>query len=130
MPSYPSVELRRHRKRRRGRKVHHHRPKTSVKTRQSWLGSGALFFGLLGLFVLSVQGILWLQAHHGSPGAMRLVITWVSRVEILAGILGTLLALLSFPFSARRQRNAVLGLLLSVAVIAGWVWLANWRWVL
>ncbi|OAI50127.1 hypothetical protein AYO44_17995 [Planctomycetaceae bacterium SCGC AG-212-F19] len=133
MRSFPSIKVRRHRKHKRSRR--HTRTRTrgakpQVELGQSWLGTLALFFGLLGLFALSVQGIVWIQAHHGAPGAMRLIITWLARAETLTGIAATILALLSFPFSARRQRNAVFGFLLGVIIIGTWIWLENWRWVL
>src|SRR5262245_18457982 len=106
----PSVKVRRHRKQKRSRRhtrarMRHREPETPKG--QSWFGTLARFFGLVGLFALGVQGIVWMQAQQGAPSAMRLIIEWVARIQTLTGVAATSLALLSFPFSARRQRNAV-----------------------
>jgi hypothetical protein len=132
MRSYPSVDVRR---RNRHHKKKHRRKQARkssepVETRQSWFGTLSLLLGLIALFVLTIQGLVWLQAQNGSPAAMRMIIPWVSRLEILTAIGAILLALVSMPFSARRQRNAVLGLLLGISVLATWIWLMNWKWVL
>ena len=58
---------------------------------------------------------------------MYMILAWVARLEILAAIGAILLALFSMPFSARRQRNAVLGLLLGTVVLTAWIWLGNWK---
>jgi hypothetical protein len=124
----PSVKERRSsRKKRR----HHHssayKPSKTVETRQSWFGSWSILVGLLAFFFLTVQGILLFQKENFAAGAMILLITWVTRLEIVTAVVGINLSLLSFPFSSRRQRNAVLGFLLNAAAIGTWVYLANWR---
>jgi hypothetical protein len=125
MPSMPSVDVRRPRRKRRR---HKKRQRTEVDVRQSLLGNLSLFFGLLALFLLTVQGILWAQQTlAGAPGAMHMLIPWVSRGEIVASMTGIMLALVSFPFSSRGKRNAIFGLLISAAVFGTWFWLANWR---
>src|SRR5262249_35562407 len=126
----PTLKVRKSsRKKRRHR--HHTRtakPAKVVERRQSWFGSWSILIGLLALFLLTVQGILWFQKAQGAPGAMSLLIMWVTRLEIVVAIAGVNLALLSFPFSSRRQRNAVLGFLLNATVIGVWIYLANWRY--
>jgi len=131
MPSYPSVDVRRrHRHQKKKHRRHRSRkPSEPVETRQSWFGTLSLVLGLIALFVLTVQGLVWLQAQAGSPAAMRMIITWVARLEILTAIGAILFALFSMPFSARRQRNAVLGLLLGISVLATWIYAANWEHV-
>jgi hypothetical protein len=89
----------------------------------------SLVLGGIGLFVLAVDGLVRLQAEAGAPGAMHMIIEWVSRIEIVTAIGAILLALISMPFSARRQRNAVLGLLLGIIVLSAWIYLSNWKWV-
>jgi len=135
MPSAPSQDgrLRRKHKRRITKHKHRHQkkvrqlPRTPVPAGQSWFGSGSLILGLLGLFILTVNGILIFQSQHGAPGTMRLFIEWVSRLELLLAIGALVLGLLSFPFSSYRQRNAVLGVLAGLTVLAGWIYLENWR---
>lgn len=122
----PSLKVRKSsRKKRRRRHTSAVKP---VETRQSWFGSWSILIGLVALFMLTVQAILWFQKVQGAPGAMSLLIMWVTRLQIVVAIAGVNLALLSFPFSARRQRNAVLGFLLNVTAIGVWIYLANWRY--
>jgi len=126
----PSLKVRKPSRKKRRRK-HHTRaakPAKVVETRQSWFGSWSLLIGLLALFLLTVQAILWFQKVQGAPGAMSLLIMWVTRLEIVVAIAGFNFALLSFPFSSRRQRNAVLGFLLNATCIGVWIYLANWRY--
>lgn len=132
MRSYPSVDVRRrNRHNKKKQRLHRsRRPSEPVETRQSWFGTLSLILGGIGLFVLSIQGLVWLQSQTGAPGAMHMIIEWVSRLEILTAIGAILFALISMPFSARRQRNALLGLLLGISVLGAWIYLANWKWVL
>jgi hypothetical protein len=123
----PSVKQRRHSRRK--MRVRHV-PRPPVELRQSWAGTLSLVLGMFALFCLVVQGILMLQENMGARGAWRMFMPWVTRGEMLACLPGTCLALLSFPFSSRRQRNAIIGLLLSVTVLAAWIWLKNWTWAL
>jgi hypothetical protein len=125
----PSVKERRSsRKKRHRRHTSEFKPSKPVEMRQSWFGSWSILVGLLAFFFFTVQGILWFQKEHGTPGAMTLLIMWVTRLEIVTAIVGINLSLLSFPFSSRRQRNAVLGFLINAAAIGAWVYLANWRY--
>ena len=138
MPSAPSYDGRQKRKHKRRitkhklQKQRHEKkvrqvPRWPVPTGQSWFGSGSLILGLLGLFILTVNGILIFQSQHGAPGTMRLFIEWVSRLELLLAIGAIVLGLLSFPFSSQRQRNAVLGVLAGFTVLGLWIYLANWK---
>src|SRR5262245_57173160 len=123
MPAVKVHKSKRHkrdRKHRRHTRRHQtrHEVRTPVDRRQSWFGTLSLFFGLSALFLLAVQGIVWFQREQGTPDALHTLMPHVARFEIVAAMIGGLLALLSFPFSSRRKRNAIFGFLLSVGVLA------------
>jgi len=95
---------------------------------QSFFGSLSFIVGLLSLFLVIVQGILRLQAMYGSHSLESKLSYWLTRGEIGTAVVALALALLSFPFSAKKQWNAVLGFLLGAVVVAAWVWLQNYRY--
>jgi hypothetical protein len=131
MPAVKVHKSKRHKRERKHRRSRHqtrHETRAPVDRRQSWFGSLSLFFGLVALFLLAVQGILWFQREQGTPAAMYSFMMDVTRLEIVAAIIGTILALLSFPFSSRRKRNAIFGFLLNVGVLGMWIWLRNWQY--
>jgi hypothetical protein len=134
----PAVKVHKSRRKKRDRKHRQHTRRAirePVDRRQSWLGSFSLLFGLLALFLLAVQGIMWFQQTQDSSGPviftgiLRQVIYHVTRFEIVAALIGAVLALLCFPFSSRRKRNGVVGFMLSVSVLGAWIYLQNWQYL-
>lgn len=87
---------------------------------QSLIGTLSLGLGLVGLFLMLLQLILKLQASQGMLEVYRSFKPWLVRGEALTLMAALFVALLSFPFSSKNQRNAVIGILLSCTLLGSW----------
>ncbi|MBY0522423.1 MAG: hypothetical protein K2R98_03455 [Gemmataceae bacterium] len=87
---------------------------------QSLLGSMSIFFALASLFLMGVEAMLKLQAAHGASAALDYLRTYLLPGQLFGAILGFACGVFSFGLSSKRQRNAVLGLILNVTLIGGW----------
>ena len=108
---------------------HRDRKKHAVRKEvgQSLLGTISLGLALVALFLMLLQLILKLQASQGMLEVYRSMKPWLVRGEALSLMAGLFIALLSFPFSAKNQRNAIIGILLGCTLLGSWAAL-NTEW--
>lgn len=114
---------------RKSSRKHRSRKERTVRkeSRQSLLGTLSLGLALLGLFLMLLQLILKLQASQGMLETYRTLKPWLVRGEALSLMAALFVALLSFPFSSKNQRNAIIGILVSATVLGSWAAL-NTEW--
>jgi len=120
------LRLHKHRKHRAPQRPVASTSATSREDRQSFLGTLSLTGALFGLLLLALQGMVKLMVGPKASVFIHQLVYWLALSEIGIAGLAFFLALFSFIFSARRHGNAVLGLLLSLAVVAGWVVFGNY----
>jgi uncharacterized membrane protein YgaE (UPF0421/DUF939 family) len=96
-------------------------PLVAVPKKQSLLGRASVGFAVLSVFCIAVEWLLRMQ-----PGVAASEYGWHLRQYLLptqffAALLGIACAAFSFGLSSRRQRDAVVGLILSLVVLTGWL---------
>ncbi|MBL8796981.1 MAG: hypothetical protein JNM56_23975 [Planctomycetia bacterium] len=112
----PQLLRRRSSRKHRDKKV---RPEQK-QTGQSLIGTLALGLSLVGLFLMLLQLILKLQASQGMLEVYRSMKPWLVRGEALSLMAALFTALVSFPFSSKNQRNAVIAILVSCTLLGSW----------
>jgi len=93
---------------------------------QSFLGTASVGLALLGMFLMAVDLLLKLQTGQGAAAAFEYVKIYLMPAEFFTGLAGFVCGVFSFGLSAKKQRNAVLGLILNAAVLAGWIFLRSY----
>lgn len=90
-------------------------------------GAISLFLGLFGVLCVLAQLIVRFQASvtAGSTGVESKFVHYLSKGQIIPGVLGVVLALLCLCLSARRKGNGWFGLALSFGVVVAWLLLGN-----
>jgi uncharacterized membrane protein len=93
---------------------------------QSFLGTLSIVLALMSLFLMGVDGLLKLQSGHGAAAAFDYLKTYIMPAEFFGGIAGFVCGVFSFGLSKKRQRNAVIGLVLNGAILIGWFFLRSY----
>lgn len=93
---------------------------------QSFLGTVSIGLAVLGLFLMGVDTLLKLQTGHGAAAAFEYVKIYLMPAEFFTGLAGFICAVFSFGLSSKKQRNAILGLILNTSVLVGWFFLRTY----
>jgi hypothetical protein len=93
----------------------------------SLAGALSLFLGLLGLLSALAQLMIQFQASvtAGAAGVESKFLSYLSKAQLLPGVIGLVLAVGCLCLSSRRRSNGVWGLVLCLAVLATWLLLGN-----
>jgi hypothetical protein len=114
----PQLMHRKSSRKHRSRKERAHPARQEVG--QSRIGTVALGLALVGLFLMLLQLILKLQASQGMLEVYRSLKPWLVRGEALSLMASLFVALLSFPFSSKNKRNAIIAILVSCTLLGSW----------
>jgi hypothetical protein len=91
-----------------------------VPKRQSFFGSLSLTVALLCMLAMAVDALLKLQASQGMSTLSDYAKDYLRPGEFIAAVVGFALGIFSFGLSSKRQRNAVIGVILNVLLMGGW----------
>jgi len=93
---------------------------------QSFLGTLSIALALLTLFLMGVDGLLRLQSSHGAAAAFDYLKTYLMPAEFFGAVAGFVCGVFSFGLSKKRQRNAVIGVVLNISILIGWFFLRSY----
>jgi hypothetical protein len=93
---------------------------------QSFLGTLSIALALVTLFLMGVDALLKLQSGHGAAAAFDYMKTFLMPAEFFGALAGFVCGVFSFGLSKKKQRNAVLGLILNAALLVGWFFLRSY----
>jgi len=91
-----------------------------VRKPQSLLGTMSITLALIGLFLLGVDALLKAQTSQAATEAFESFKNYLMPVEFFTGLAGLMCGVFSFGLSSKKQRNAVLGVILNVGFLIGW----------
>jgi hypothetical protein len=75
---------------------------------------------------MGVDGLLKLQSTQAAAAAFDYLKTYIMPAEFFGAVAGMVCAVFSFGLSKKRQRNAILGLVLNGALLIGWFFLRSY----
>jgi len=119
-PSWHRINLHKMKAGRKSSGKHAVAPEKRKPLGQSFLGKVSIFFALVSLFLLGVEALLKFKASQGSTVAFDALRPYVLPGEVFGTLIGFACGVFSFGLSSKRQRNAVLGLILNFSVLVGW----------
>ena len=93
---------------------------------QSLLGSLSIALAMLSLFLMGVDGLLKLQAGQAAAATFDYLKTYLMPAEFFGALGGFVCGVFSFGLSKKKQRNAVIGLVLNSAILVGWFFLRSY----
>jgi hypothetical protein len=90
----------------------------AVPTRQSFLGSVSIAVAMLCMMAMAVDAFL--KASPGMSTLAEYAKDYLRPGEFIAAVAGFAIGIFSFGLSSKRQRNAVIGVVLNVLLMGGW----------